>query len=483
MLAFITYSLVHSDLQAANIFSSLALFYGLRIPLNMLPMVLAQSIDAWVSLGRIQDYLLAEEEQEKRKINEHQEHAFNLANASFTWEDTVKSDDVQENSPELLHGGATAKQKDVDLELGVSSEGIAIGEECSAIEVFQLDKINLAVHRTELLAIVGGVGSGKTSLLAALAGDMRKVSGEITQGAAIAYCPQFAWIRSATVRENVTFGRPFDQEWYDRVVDACALRADFQLLPDGDQTEVGERGITLSGGQKQRLNIARAIYFDAPIVLMDDPLSAVDAQVGRHIFREAICGLLKDKCRVLATHQLHVLGQCDRIIWMQNGKIEAIGTYDELMAHNPGFVQMLSMTDGHNEDSATRPPDSSAVKSGKSDTDKVSQDSGPNTIALPKAAELMGKEEKGERGIKWAVYRAYIKASGSVLMVPFTIVFVCLAQASNIMSTVWLGYWTTDQLSLANNIYVSTASIPESHQSMISKLTDSPCGRSPSTWS
>lgn len=116
------------------------------------------------------------------------------------------------------------------------------------------------------------------------------------------------------------------------------------MLPSGDATEIGERGITVSGGQKQRLNIARAIYFDSDIVLMDDPLSAVDAHVGRHIMDQAICGLLKDKCRILATHQLHVLNRCDRIIWMQEGRIEAIDTFPNLMANNEDFAKLMANT-------------------------------------------------------------------------------------------------------------------------------------------
>src|SRR6202012_4182329 len=159
-------------------------------------------------------------------------------------------------------------------------------------------------------------GSGKSSLLAALAGDMRKTRGEMTLGASRAFCPQYAWVQNATAKENILFGTEFRRDWYDAVVDACALRPDFDMLPGGDQTEIGERGITVSGGQKQRFNIARAIYFNSDIVLMDDPLSAVDAHVGRHIMDNAICGLLKGKARILVTHQRLFRNRWDRIIWM-----------------------------------------------------------------------------------------------------------------------------------------------------------------------
>lgn len=458
MLAFVTFSLTHTNLQAANIFSSLALFYGLRMPLNMLPMVIAQSIDAWVALGRIQSYLLAEEEQEKREIDSNQENAFDLIDASFTWETPLKPE--EEGAEQSTSPKSTAeKTEPVDLEKGVTPD-IDSKEEHGT---FHFDKLNLAISRHELLAVVGGVASGKTSFLAALAQDMRRTSGIVTQGGSMAYCPQHAWIQNSSVRENITFGRPFDQQWYDQVVDACALRADFDMLPDGDSTEVGERGITLSGGQKQRLNIARAIYCNAPIVLLDDPLSAVDAQVGRHIFSEAICGLLNDKCRVLATHQLHVLSQCDRIVWLQDGQIVAVGTYDELMANNSNFIQMLSKTARHEDEKGDEEESNeddipiSAEKAAEAAAEEESEPPIPETKSkLPlKAAVLMQTEEKGEKGIKWAVYYAYMKSTGSLWMLPLACIFVCLAQASNIMSTVWLSYWTGDTLSISNNIYVS----------------------------
>ncbi len=151
-----------------------------------------------------------------------------------------------------------------------------------------------------------------------------------------------------------------DKDWYGKVIEAyvasppsalprraaanfksCALQADLDILPHGDQTEIGERGITISGGQKQRLNIARAIYFDADIVLMDDPLSAVDAHVGRHIFDNAILGLLRGKCLILATHQLWVLNRCDRIVWMEAGKIQAVDTFENLMSNHQGFRALI----------------------------------------------------------------------------------------------------------------------------------------------
>lgn len=257
MLSFITYALTNNVLNPAPIFSSLSLFNNLRMPLNMLPMVMGQVVDAFASVKRIEEFFLAEEATEDVTIDPQNKHAFVIEDASFTWERTKK----QTNDP--VNGTKPARPAPATE----SAE--------TPTEPFHLPSLNLTAGRDELIGVIGGVGSGKTSLLAALAGDMRKTSGSVTFGASRAFCPQYAWLQNASVRDNITFGKNFDREWYNAVTDACALRADFEMLPNGDKTEIGERGITVSGGQKQRINIARAIYFNAEIVLMDDPLSAV----------------------------------------------------------------------------------------------------------------------------------------------------------------------------------------------------------------
>ena len=184
----------------------------------------------------------------------------------------------------------------------------------------RLKDISFQIKRGEFIVVVGEIGAGKSSLLAALVGEMRRIEGVIKLGGTVAFCPQTAWIQNATVRNNILFGKEFDREKYNRVIRDCALEADFEMLPNGDATEIGERGITVSGGQKARINIARAAYNDADIVLLDDPLSAVDAHVGRQLLEDCICGLMAGKTRILATHQLHVLPRADRIFCMHQGK-------------------------------------------------------------------------------------------------------------------------------------------------------------------
>jgi ABC-type multidrug transport system fused ATPase/permease subunit len=213
------------------------------------------------------------------------------------------------------------------------------------------------------------------------------------------------------------------------------------MLPNNDLTEIGERGITISGGQKQRLNIARAIYFDADIVLMDDPLSAVDAHVGRHIFDNAILGLLKDKCRILATHQLWVLARCDRIIWMDGGKVQAVDTFDNLMRDSAEFRQLLETTSTEER------------KEGEL-TNNAPGDDGGDKKKKKKGKALMQSEERAVSSVPWSVYAAYIRASGSILNAPFVVALLIVSQGANIMTSLWLSYWTSNKFDLSMGTYI-----------------------------
>ncbi|CAF5211550.1 unnamed protein product, partial [Rotaria magnacalcarata] len=213
--------------------------------------------------------------------------------------------------------------------------------------------INLKVRQGSLVAIVGSVSAGKSSILAALLGEMCKIDGQVTISGTIAYVPQTAWILNATLKQNILFGKDYDEKLYNEIIDACELRSDFGMikftslalfllitvvwilehLPERDEIEIGEKGINLSGGQKQRVALARALYSDADIYLFDDPLSAVDAHVGAHIFKYVIGpnGLLKNKTRILVTHGVSYLHKCDKIVVVASGEIIDHGSYDELM--------------------------------------------------------------------------------------------------------------------------------------------------------
>lgn len=194
-----------------------------------------------------------------------------------------------------------------------------------------------------LTGIVGSVGSGKSSLLSAILGEMVHIDGKVNTYGTIAYLQQQAWIQNATLRDNILFGKPYDKDRYEKILEACALKTDLEILPGGDETEIGEKGINLSGGQKQRVSLARAIYTDADIYLLDDPLSAVDSHVGKHIFNHVIGpkGLLGNKTRVLVTHAITYLPQTDQVAVIKDGYISENGSYEELLAKKGDFSEFM----------------------------------------------------------------------------------------------------------------------------------------------
>lgn len=469
MLSFITYSLSQHVLNPAPIFSSLALFNALRMPLNFLPLVLGQVIDALASVRRIQGFLLEEEAGDEFTWDFEAKNAVEVSHANFTWERTPTQDpdkvagkdpksykqmkqDEKAEKKAVKEAKKEAKRSSKQGNVAVDQDNGGLDSDQSTLaeqEIFKLWDIDFSIARNELIAVIGTVGSGKSSLLAALAGDMRKTSGYVTMGASRAFCPQYAWIQNATAKDNIMFGKPFRKDWYENVVEACALLPDFDMLPHGDQTEIGERGITVSGGQKQRLNIARAIYFDADIVLLDDPLSAVDAHVGRHIMDKAICGLLKDKCRILATHQLWVLNRCDRIIWLEGGRIQAVDTFDNLMANNDEFIRLMKTTAVEEKEEDEKHENLDEIEEEKKDENK--------RMGKKRGAALMTVEERQVESVKWGVYGAYVKAAGGYYIAPLIGILLVTSQVANIITSLWLSWWTSNRFKLAEGVYVSRA--------------------------
>uniref|UniRef100_A0A131YTN7 ATP-binding cassette, subfamily C (CFTR/MRP), member 1 n=1 Tax=Rhipicephalus appendiculatus TaxID=34631 RepID=A0A131YTN7_RHIAP len=301
LMSFMTYVLISDKnvLDPQRAFVSLTLFHILRFPLSMLPMLISMLVQASVSVKRMNKYL-GHEELEEYVTHEKDDASVPIwvRNGSFAW--------TKDEEPVLR-----------DLEV--------------------------QVPKGALVAIVGQVGSGKSSLLSALLGDMERIEGSVNVQGSVAYVAQQAWIQNATVRDNITFQRKMERDRYNRTLEQCALQSDLNVLPGGDLTEIGEKGINLSGGQKQRVSLARAVYNDADIYLLDDPLSAVDSHVGKHIFDQVIGpkGVLKDKTRLLVTHGISYLPQMDRVIVLRDGRVEEQGTYQELLERKGALAELL----------------------------------------------------------------------------------------------------------------------------------------------
>ncbi|KAK2953702.1 putative Multidrug resistance-associated protein 1 [Blattamonas nauphoetae] len=204
-----------------------------------------------------------------------------------------------------------------------------------------LTDVCLQIPTGSLTMVVGGVGSGKSSLAAAITGDVERVNGTVCVRGSVAFCPQIAWINNSTVRGNIVFGMPFDEAKYAEVIRVCALEKDLQTLAAGDSTAIGEKGVNLSGGQKARIQLARAVYSDRDIVVLDDPLSAVDAHVGRMLMDECILGRLKGKTIVLMTNQIQFLDRADKVVALKDGQIVGQGRYEELREQGINFDEFI----------------------------------------------------------------------------------------------------------------------------------------------
>ncbi|KAK9470483.1 P-loop containing nucleoside triphosphate hydrolase protein [Dipodascopsis tothii] len=506
MISFIVLSVSGHSLNAAKVFSSLTLFNMLRIPLILLPVALATSADAYIAFGRIEKMLLAEESQEDIAIEPDMKYAIQMKDGSFVWEAEGAADAEEPKGKKgktadgpgffgKLLGkkpaaepapAAPAAVSDEDDKLSrtltlesVQNAGLGRSEQnleenittlhevdtdsSSKDEIrektpeepqskglkFQgLKNINLDIKRGELVVLTGFIGSGKSSLLAALVGEMRRTHGELAVAGSVAYCPQ-PWIQNTTLKENILFGREFDQDKYERVIRDCALTPDLESLPAGDMTEIGERGINISGGQKSRISLARAAYFDADIILLDDVLSAVDSHVGRHLVQECICGFMGGRTRLLATHQLHVLPYADRVIFMDGEGGLEIGTVDEITERCPKFAELMTYQQQGDEEEADEEED---VKPAAAPEKKKAAGKGPGG-----PGELMTEEEKANSSKMSKVYLDYYRDAGGFLswgvVVVVLLVAVC-ASGAQILTNLWLSFWVNDTLHKTKGWYI-----------------------------
>lgn len=429
-------------------FVGIALFGLLQFPLNVFPNVITSTIEASVSLYRIENYLSAQE----------------LNPNAVTRLDYREDPEYNENTP-------LVEIKD--------------GEFSWTGEASVLKDVNLKVKKGQLTAVVGRVGSGKSSLVSALLGETEKVKGEVVLRGSVAYVPQQPWVMNATLRDNILFGHRWDAEFYDRVLEACSLKSDIAILSGGDMTEIGERGINLSGGQKARVSLARAIYSRADIYLLDDPLSAVDAHVGRHIFDQVIGpeGILKNKARVLVTHGISFLPRVDHIVMLREGQIALSGGYDDLMSQKSELYALI--TDFGTQQQANKSSDDEGSNEGTievSDEQVLDDDAGSihyeedasinrqrkrmnsdasimsaktlrraslvslhkNRKAVKKNADerLMTVEESAKGSVEWAVYKQYAKSCSAYGVIAI-LIFLGLSQLASVGGNIWLKFWSS----------------------------------------
>ncbi|OWK62309.1 Canalicular multispecific organic anion transporter 1 [Lonchura striata] len=352
-----------------------------------------------------------------------------------------------------------------------------------------LCSVTLDIMPGSLVAVVGAVGSGKSSLVSAMLGEMENIKGHINIQGSLAYVPQQAWIQNATLKDNIIFGSELDEARYQQVLKACALLPDLELLPAGDQTEIGEKGINLSGGQKQRVSLARAVYSNADIYILDDPLSAVDAHVGKYLFEHVLGpkGLLQKKTRILVTHSISFLPQVDNIVVLAAGAVSEHGSYSTLLANKGAFSQFLNLYGNQEEDVSEENTAAVALAGDEEEADeavdpcteehtedvvtmtlkreasirrsKLSRSLSKKSTSFQeeppkklKGQQLIEKEAVETGRVKFSMYLRYLRAVG--LCFTFWIVMGYVGQyAAYVGSNLWLSDWTDDSVRYQNQTY------------------------------
>ncbi|CAH0722626.1 unnamed protein product, partial [Brenthis ino] len=318
-----------------------------------------------------------------------------------------------------------------------------------------LTDLSLTIKPGKLIAVIGPVGAGKSSLLHVLLKELPLQSGSVHIGGTISYASQEPWLFAGSVRQNILFGQAMDRPRYNAVVRRCALDRDFSLFPNGDKTVVGERGVSLSGGQRARISLARAVYKRADIYLLDDPLSAVDAHVGRHLFESCVVGYLRNATRVLVTHQLQFLRDVEQIIILKNGSIAAAGDFETLSASGLDFASLLAQGEQEKREDEKPTEEKSnidmedSVLQGSFRKRQMSIHSVSSVDNLTATAPPEGGREAAETrsagAVSSKVYGAYLRASGHPLLVALMVLVAVLAQLLGSGSDWWTSYWVNQE--------------------------------------
>uniref|UniRef100_A0A8D0A0A1 ATP-binding cassette, sub-family C (CFTR/MRP), member 12 n=1 Tax=Sander lucioperca TaxID=283035 RepID=A0A8D0A0A1_SANLU len=396
---FILHTMLGLKLNTSDAFTTIAVFNAMRFALALLPVNVKSLADAAVSLTRLRKILVIQNPESYLIQRKDSDSAIVMKNATFSWS--------QPESPPSSANGVKGHKAE-ELSQNGKTETLST-----------LRNISFTLPKGNLLGVCGNVGSGKTSLISSILEQMHLLRGSLTADGTFAYVSQQAWIFHGTVQENILMGEPFDQ--YNRVVDVCSLRADLNILPYGDQTEIGERGLNLSGGQKQRISLARAVYSNKDIFLFDDPLSAVDAHVGKHIFEECIKKELQGKSVILVTHQLQYLEYCDDILVLEDGEVLEAGNHRTLMKADGRYAQLIS----------NYQMEQSQVRKLQYKTQMYSAVSD----------QLVSQESTTEGSISWRVYHQYCKAAGGYIVCFLTILNIFLMIGSTAFSNWWLSFW------------------------------------------
>ncbi|XP_071784449.1 ATP-binding cassette sub-family C member 8-like isoform X1 [Asterias amurensis] len=455
-------------------FAALSVFNQMSIPLYLMPNVFIFHINAIISTGRLRAFFEAPEIEEseadsgKGTVNpevkvrqprrqKREDRQRLLSSNSDDAHSTVSSSPFHESF-------------EISDNIALRVRGNFIWDESANTPT--LRDIDLDIPKGKLTMVIGQVGSGKSSLLSAILGEMTTVSGGVQwneNNQSIAYGAQKAWLLNASLKDNIIFDTKYDHTRYKRVIASCSLQPDIDILPGGDQTEIGEKGINLSGGQKQRVSVGRAMYSYNDVVVLDDPLSALDMHVGAHLFKEGIEGFLMRKSKrtvILVTHQIQYAEKADKIVYMKDGCILHQGTLEDIRDENPELVAnwratMREMTESESELSAAEDVEEERAK-------LVRQISSSKVIEDKKISKgdsstgrLVEKEERAEGSVSWKVYLSYIRALGYWTFIA-SLLLVFSQYGLGIGTNYWLSAWSEK----GNNLTLENATQEQLQESL-----------------
>ncbi|KAJ1523375.1 hypothetical protein ONE63_001242 [Megalurothrips usitatus] len=501
----ITYALTGSSLKASMVFVVQSYYNTLSMTMgSVFVRGISEVAECVVSIRRLQTFLGYEEYDAQRGLQTRDQ-------ARSTGHDNPGFEGAADHAPPKSTGDATAAtiQGPTSKSDPRADAALVFCDTSARWSRNQsedtLRHINLCVPRGELLAIIGPVGSGKSSMLQAVLGELATTAGSLDVRGKVSYACQEPWLFSASVRQNITFGSAFDRKRYDRVVRACALLADFAQFPFGDLTLVGERGSSLSGGQKARVNLARAVYREADVYLLDDPLSAVDTHVGKHLFDECVVKLLAGKTRILVTHQVQYLSEVNHIAILSSGEIQMQGTFKELLNSDVDYAKMLHLAENEDEEeeeeaeaenrrpllralrqlsrvstrslelqqqgsrrssvslrSSTRRSSIASVVSPQGDVVDEQVPSSEDEDDEPQDAPKVNRIEATTKGkVKGSLFFRYFLSGTNIACLVFLMAMFLAAQAAGSCADAFVAFWT-NQEELRN--YRSTSTVPPGGQ-------------------
>ncbi|XP_043705889.1 ABC transporter C family member 3-like [Telopea speciosissima] len=400
--------LVEAPLTSGTVLSALATFRILQEPIYNLPELISMIAQTKVSIDRIQNF-------------------------------------IREEDQKTLECCSTPKESDAAIEIETGEYTWETGDTVSTKPTIKISQ-RMKIMKGDKVAVCGSVGSGKSSLLSSILGEIPRITGEgIQVHGSMAYVPQSAWIQTGTIRENVLFGKEMERSFYENVVEGCALNRDIKMWSDGDLCMVGERGVNLSGGQKQRIQLARALYSDSDIYLLDDPFSAVDAHTGAHLFKECLMRILSRKTVIYITHQLEFLHASDLVLVMKDGKIVQSGKYEDLIADPDGELVKQMAAHSRSVSQVTSPQAQSFLtcKSHDRNQMEVIEETRDESNSNRKLSNEVSDVETESGRVKWNVYLTFVTCAYKGALVPVIIFCQVLFQGLQIGSNYWIA-WATE---------------------------------------